>query len=122
MHRSIYGGSSIAGASTTRSNVSRNKKIDFSRSIGLQPFKGQIGQNESDMDTQLQFAVANITTRKLGRNRIKPTIRVLTPPSDNDDDKPELFAARPSEEIPRNKLTENLARGLQAFVQRMQKK
>lgn len=68
------------------------------------------------MNKSLQYAVANITARRVGRTRIRPTIRVLTPPSDNDDDKPELFAARPSEEIPRNKLTENLARGLQAFV------
>ena len=46
----------------------------------------------------------------------------MSAPSDDDDDKPELFTVRPSDEIPRNKLTENLARGLQAYVQRMQKR
>jgi len=33
-----------------------------------------------------------------------------------------LFTAQPSDDIPRNKLTEKLARGLQSFVQRMQKR
>ncbi len=35
---------------------------------------------------------------------------------DGDDEGPELFTAQPSDEIPRNKLTEKLARGLQFFV------
>jgi len=42
--------------------------------------------------------------------------------SDGESDGPELFTAIPSDDIPHNKLTEQLARGLQAFVQRMQKK
>ena len=32
------------------------------------------------------------------------------------------FQANPADDIPRNKLTEKLARGLQSFVQRMQKR
>ena len=35
---------------------------------------------------------------------------------------PELITAQPSEEIPRNKLTEKYARGLQAYIQKIQKK
>lgn len=46
----------------------------------------------------------------------------MEPPSDEDNTGPELFTAQPSDEIPRNKLTERLARGLQAYVQRMQKR
>lgn len=42
--------------------------------------------------------------------------------SEGESDGPELFTAIPSDDIPHNKLTEQLARGLQAFVQRMQKK
>ena len=34
----------------------------------------------------------------------------------------ELFKAKPSDDIPRNKLTEKLGRGLQHYVQRMQKR
>jgi len=35
---------------------------------------------------------------------------------------PDLFIAKPSDDIPRNKLTESLSRGLQAHVQAMQKR
>ena len=41
---------------------------------------------------------------------------------DDDDDGPELFIAQPADEIPKNKLTDRLARGLQGYVQRMQKR
>jgi hypothetical protein len=64
------------------------------------------------MKKSLRNAVANITVRKLGNNRVQPKIRLMSAVSDEDDDKPELFTVRPSDEIPRNKLTENLARGL----------
>lgn len=32
------------------------------------------------------------------------------------------FTAKPADDIPRNKLTEKLTRGLQSYVQRMQKR
>ena len=64
------------------------------------------------MKKTLRYAVANLTNRKLGRSRIQPRVRLMSAPSDDDDDKPELFTVRPSDEIPRNKLTESLARGL----------
>ena len=47
---------------------------------------------------------------------------MIDPDSDEDIDGPELFIAHPTDEIPRNKLVEKLARGLQAYVQRMQKR
>ena len=64
------------------------------------------------MKKSLRNAVANITVMKLGNNRVQPKIRLMSAVSDEDDDKPELFTVRPSDEIPSNKLTENLARGL----------
>jgi N-acetylneuraminic acid mutarotase len=63
-----------------------------------------------------------MNVRKLGNTRQTQKIKVLSPVSDSDDDAPELFTAQPSDDIPRNKLTEKLARGLQSFVQRMQKR
>lgn len=51
-----------------------------------------------------------------------PNIKLVDPGSDDDDDGPELFIAQPTDDIPRNKLVEKLARGLQAYVQRMQKR
>ena len=63
-----------------------------------------------------------INSRPLNRDRAKPNIKLIDPASDEDDDGPELFIAQPTDDIPRNKLVEKLARGLQAFVQRMQKR
>jgi hypothetical protein len=47
---------------------------------------------------------------------------MISPDSDEDEEGPELFIAQPTDDIPRNKLVEKLARGLQAYVQRMQKR
>lgn len=41
-----------------------------------------------------------------------PAIKLIDPGSDDEDDGPELFIANPSDDIPRNKLVEKLARGL----------
>ena len=53
--------------------------------------------------------------------RAKPKF-VFIQPESSDDDGSGQFTANPSEDIPRNKLTEKLARGLQTYVQRMQKR
>lgn len=56
------------------------------------------------------------------RSRHQQEVKHIDPPQEDDSDGPELFTANPSDDIPRNKLTEKLARGLQAYVQRMQKR
>lgn len=43
-------------------------------------------------------------------------------PEESEDDSGGAFTANPADDIPRNKLTEKLARGIQSFVQRMQKR
>lgn len=43
-------------------------------------------------------------------------------PEEKEDHAGDAFTANPSEDIPRNKLVEKLARGIQTFVQRMQKR
>ena len=43
-------------------------------------------------------------------------MKVIEPSSDEGDEGPELFIAQPTDDIPRNKLVERLARGLQAYV------
>ena len=40
----------------------------------------------------------------------------------SDDEGDEQFQANPSEDIPRNKLVDKLVRGLQSYIQRMQKR
>ena len=41
---------------------------------------------------------------------------------DMDDDEPSGFTAKPADDIPHNRLTDKLARGIQSFVHRMQKR
>ena len=45
-------------------------------------------------------------------NRAQHNYKVIDPEDDSDDDGPELFIAQPTDDIPRNKLVEKLARGL----------
>jgi len=52
----------------------------------------------------------------LKKSRVIPAIKLIDPGSDDDDEGPELFVANPADDIPRNKLVEKLARGLQAYV------
>ena len=66
--------------------------------------------------------VKTINNRKLGQQRPQPKLKWLETSGDGNIDGPELFTAQPSDDIPRNKLTERLARGLQSYVQRMQKR
>lgn len=66
--------------------------------------------------------MAKINERRLQQFRMQPRFKKLEDQSDSESDGPELFTANPSDDIPNNKLTEQLARGLQAYVQRMQKK
>ena len=63
-----------------------------------------------------------MNTRRLNKSRVQNDVKLISPSSDEDDDGPELFIAQPTDDIPRNKLVEKLARGLQAYVQRMQKR
>ena len=53
--------------------------------------------------------------------RAKPKLLFIEPES-SDDETGGAFTANPAEDIPRNKLTEKLARGIQSYVQRMQKR
>lgn len=56
--------------------------------------------------------VDKLNQRKLNNLRAKHHIKVMDPSSDEDEDGPELFIAQPTDDIPRNKLVERLARGL----------
>ena len=73
------------------------------------------------VEDQLYSAFNQIRYRSKSR-RQQPNIRILAPPEKEDNDGPEQFKANPCDDIPRNKLTECLARGLQAYVQIMQKR
>jgi len=53
--------------------------------------------------------------------RIRPKFMYIEP-EESEDDSGGAFTANPADDIPRNKLTEKLARGIQSFVQRMQKR
>ena len=74
------------------------------------------------MDQQFKDALSKVNNRKLDRSRQQPNLKIMEAVGNDDDAAPELFVANPSDDIPRNKLTEQLTRGLQAYVQRMQKR
>jgi len=61
-------------------------------------------------------------TRQLNMHK-RPAMKILhVEPEVEEDDNAGAFIATPAEDIPRNKLTEKLTRGIQSFVQRMQKR
>ena len=79
------------------------------------PFKSHLPRGK------MSDTIKTLNERKLDQ-RAQHLYKVIDPQSDTDDDGPELFIAQPTDDIPRNKLVEKLARGLQAYVQRMQKR
>jgi hypothetical protein len=62
--------------------------------------------DESDMENFFKVAMNNISHRKLESHRNVQKVKILAPMEAVDDDAPELFVANPSDDIPRNKLTE----------------
>jgi hypothetical protein len=76
------------------------------------PREERFTHRQTEMDTTVRDAYTKLNNRMLGNNRMQHKIKVLKPIDDDDENKQELFTANPSEEIPRNKLTEKLARGL----------
>jgi hypothetical protein len=67
------------------------------------------------------------TTPHANGSVMRPTDRarpkfIYIEPESSDDEAGGAFTANPAEDIPRNKLTEKLARGIQTYVQRMQKR
>lgn len=65
---------------------------------------------------KFQTAINTINRTKLNPKRVTPHIKLIDPASDDDEEGPELFIAQPTDDIPRNKLVDKLARGLQAYV------
>lgn len=58
---------------------------------------------------------------QIGKERARPRFVYIEPDS-SEDEQGGNFTANPAEDIPRNKLTEKLARGLQSYVSRLQKR
>ena len=80
-----------------------------------------IKPNESPMKVAITETLDEI---KRWRNPQRPKLKMQfkKPDSDDDDDNLDAFTAKPTDDIPKNKLTEKLARGLQSYIQRMQKR
>ena len=74
--------------------------------------KQKFSFRQTEMDHTVRDAYNKLNNRLLARDRVQHKFRIIQKPDDDDENKPELFTANPSEEIPRNKLTEKLARGL----------
>ena len=72
-------------------------------------------------EIEFQKIISQINQKKLAKNRQKHNLKILGDLNEGSDDGPELFIAQPSDDIPKNALTEKLTKGLQAHVQQMQK-
>ena len=64
---------------------------------------------------------SHIITQRVENNRPKPRI-VYKHTESSDEEENEQFMVNPAEDIPRNKLVDKLVRGLQSYIQRMQKR
>jgi hypothetical protein len=71
---------------------------------------------ESQFNTRLNTPGGSLTVR---HQRARPKFVYIEPES-SDEEAAGAFTANPAEDVPRNKLTEKLARGLQTYVKRMQ--
>lgn len=91
--------------STTQAQAS---SVSFGAFTPVKPLK----LPQTDMEAKLQETLAKISSRRLDPRRLQPRLKVLEALSDGESDGPELFTAIPSDDIPHNKLTEQLARGL----------
>jgi len=58
------------------------------------------------MDNRFHEAYNKINSRRLNFDRLRPKFQMIERETDKDDDGPELFTANPTDDIPRNKLTE----------------
>ena len=67
----------------------------------------------------LDFQADTIQKRKLNTQRKMSFIKLVTTQSDDEDEK-KLFTANINEELPNNKLIDQLRNGLTLYVQRMQ--
>lgn len=77
---------------------------------------------EENPKANFKNLVDNFNQRKLKKSRVVAKQKYVEPGSSDEENGPELFIAQPTDDIPRNKLVEKLARGLQAYIQRMQKR
>jgi hypothetical protein len=73
---------------------------------------------ESGFNTRQNTAGGSLTVR---HDRARPKFVYIEPES-SDEEAAGAFTANPAEDLPKNKLTEKLARGLQTYVKRMQER
>ena len=104
---SFYGGNKFHSSTANwdpHNSIDRQSLLLYSKSI-------RQGQAEAQVDSQFYSTLDLIRCHSRTR-RPQMKIKVLQPGESFDHDKPQQFKATPSDDIPRNKLTERLARGL----------
>ena len=63
----------------------------------------------------------NIVSKRIDMRRPQPKVFYKSQDT-SDEENDEAFTASPADDIPKNRLTEKLVRGLQNYIQRMQKR
>lgn len=87
----------------------------------MSPYRNQAAHMQQvGMHLQQENEVAKLKMAKR-KGRARPKLVYMEAVSSDEDDEAQ-FTANPADDIPRNKLVEKLARGLQSFVQRAQKR
>lgn len=64
---------------------------------------------------------SRIISQRIENSRPKPKF-IYKNTESSDEEETEQFTANPADDIPKNKLVDKLVRGLQHFIQRMQKR
>jgi len=113
-NKSTYGGKSTYNGGFVGSTYGSVAGGDFASRTLLPPPGHRFTGSKTTLtpSDNFNYTVADINGRNLNRTRVMPNIKLVDPASDDDDDGPELFVAQPTDDIPRNKLVEKLARGL----------
>jgi len=89
----------------------------------MQSSRGQILNSNAQAMSKLYLEdhESKIITQRIGINRPRPRI-IYKHTESSDEEENEQFMVNPSDDIPKNKLVDKLVRGLQSYIQRMQKR
>ena len=122
----IFGGNKFHSG-TSVYNYGFSTHHNHSKSIGLSPVKNTPASTQYtkntiktmhkrntniDIEKNMKKTIQMMRETKLNPNRPQHHFKQIEPTSDEEADGPELFIAQPTDDIPRNKLVEKLARGL----------
>ena len=76
-------------------------------------------RESGELHAEMRFKQSMNNIKREGRfkyGRQQPNIKIIMPQEEEDEQGPDEFIAKPSDDIPRNNLTDCLTRGLQSLI------